>query len=197
MVDGSAGRVAVRDRHRSASGEHEGPYPRGVTSRPAESPPPKPPVPDRVLGSRRRVLRAILIVVAAIAVLLVGGALWVKHELGDMSCPSPPTDQDEARHQAFVEAHVPDANGFDWTVADCDDRGQASLGFTTKLSPAAAAAAFLSDPACTSSTDADADPFDLSCEISGTGAVVIYFSERAGKNGLTAAELYLPLPGDR
>lgn len=102
-------------------------------------------------------------------------------------CASPPSERDKARQESFVRAHVADARDLEWTVMDCDDLGQAYLGFTTALAPEAAGGAFRQDTACSPSTEPDAGPADVICTSNGV-RVSIYLEPR--EDTQTHGELY-------
>ncbi len=145
-------------------------------------------MPLQAAASRQpvRVRTRVLIVIVAL-VLVLGGLIFGWFVLENPSCAKPPTPQERSQQESFVIAHLPDAGDFECTVMDCDENGQAYLSFDTSLTRAASSAAFLRDPACRASTEADASPGDPTCR-SGNTNVTIYLT----KDVLHAdGELYL------
>jgi len=127
-----------------------------------------------------------VITVVALAV-LVGGLVVVGYMLlANPFCAQPPTQQERSQQEAFVLAHLPDARGFEWTVADCDDNGQASVDFTTRQRGSSASKVLLSDQACKASTEPDASPGDVTCT-SGNLEVSVYIEDKGAID--THAEL--------
>ena len=123
----------------------------------------------------RWAFRALIVIV--VLGLLGSTVVVLAHQVGGFFCASPPSQQERIRQESFVLAHVADARDLEWTVMDCDDAGQASLGFTTTLTPGAAGEAFRKDLACSPSTEPDAEPDDVICTSSGV-RVSIYFEPR-------------------
>ncbi|WP_091186063.1 hypothetical protein [Microlunatus flavus] len=118
-------------------------------------------------------LVALLVIGLAIAGVVV---ILVRDVSQTYRCADPPSTQQRAEQEAFVSAHLPDASDFEWTVADCDDQGQASLTFTTRQRGTTATRAFLQDGACRASREPDASLGDVTCMSYGV-TVFIYLED--------------------
>jgi hypothetical protein len=115
----------------------------------------------RGASSRRRVLLALVV----LAVVLPICGLLAAREWDDLTyCSRPPDQQEQGRQQAFVLAHIPDAQGFEWETSDCDDQGVSVLSYRTDLDPDAATETFRADPHCSPPTRPDVPPETLVCE---------------------------------
>lgn len=133
-----------------------------------------------------------LAVLAIVAVLIVSGIVLVGYRI--MTDPdeppcSPPSQQEQRGYEVFVHSHLEDAEDLEWHVADCDDKGEAELKFTTARTPAAARDAFLNDPACLPTTGPDATEYDVTCN-SSAPEVSIWFEDTTGPT--TTGMLWVP-----
>lgn len=70
-----------------------------------------------------------------------------------------------------MKTHVSDARDFVWSVADCDDQGEAFLSFRTELAATVVSQSFLADPACSPSDADDAAENEVMCK---AGAATSY-----------------------
>ena len=127
--------------------------------------------------------------VLASLLLLAGVALAANRFIDSVFDCSPPSQHDMQVQEAFLRSHVTDARGLEWTVADCDDQGEAWLEFSTALTPAAARDAFLTDPSCSPDLGPDADDQGVNCT-SGDAEIYVFFE--ATSVAATSGELTLP-----
>ena len=129
----------------------------------------------------------LLVVVVTVSVGL--GAVTALHRLtGSMPSCSPPTETEKQAQEVFLHSHVDDAADLEWTVADCDDNGDAWLQFGTALPPHAAREAFLTDSACSPYQGLDAGAEDVTCT-SGDATIIVFLTPAS--SGTTQGELAL------
>jgi hypothetical protein len=100
------------------------------------------------------------------------------------SC-TPPTQEEKELLEAFLRSHIKDARALEWTVADCDDNGDASLDFETRMTPKMATASFLADDNCSPFTGPGATDGDVTCTTA-AGSVSIFL---ASATAITRGEL--------
>lgn len=130
--------------------------------------------------------RRVLVVVVVVAALGAAATLLGRWFLSDATCQTSLTEKTRSEQEAFVSAHLSDARDFAWRVMDCDDDGQVVLQFTTRQAGHLATQAFLLDPACHPSTEADAAPGDVGCRV-GRLEVAVYLEDTGAAS--TAGEL--------
>jgi hypothetical protein len=144
-----------------------------------------------VNGVMRRPLKTAVVLLLALAMLLAGGLAVVAAAVMFLSNPSGSYactwlgQRALAGQEGFVRAHLGDASDFEVATYDCEDGSAAFLGFTTGLEPAAARAAFSSDPNCRIEPDQISGP-GVVC---GTGPKAVYLYFNTSSENTTTGEL--------
>lgn len=103
-------------------------------------------------------LRDLLIALLSVAMLLAAPLILFQFWSGpfiDRTC-APAGQRKLAAQAKVVRDRLPDATDFEVQTYDCDCGGSAFLSFRSGMAPAAARAAFLSDPRCQPTNDVDA-----------------------------------------
>ena len=128
-----------------------------------------------------------MLALIVLALVLATCGLLTAREWNDLTyCSRPPSQQEQGRQQAFVLAHIPDAERFEWGTADCDDQGASVLRYTTDLDLDAATETFRTDPHCSAPTDPNLDPATLICE---SGAVRVEIGFELDSDGQVTGDL--------